>query len=121
METLRRAAIYAEPPALARELADRLVARTEVAGAEAMAAFDAGYFIEVIHQLTFIRKSDPLSGRDGYTLARRSLAGASDPAAVEYGLSLMVRGFPNDHFRKAKLGAQKGSLLALNVERLEVR
>ena len=121
METLRRAAIYAETPRLAIELADHLVARTKVAGADAMARFDAGYFVEVTHQLASVRKSDPLVGRDGYALAKQSLDDAKDPAAVEYALSLMVKGFPNDHFRKAKLGAKQGSLLALNVQRLEAR
>jgi hypothetical protein len=121
METLRRAAIYAETPARAVELADRLMARTKEAGAHELAAFDAGYFIEVTHQLPGSRKSDPLAGRDGYTLAKQSLTKAKDVAAVEYGLSLMIPGFPNEHFAKAKLGAKQGSLLAVNVRELEAR
>lgn len=117
METLRRAAIYADSPALAIELSNQLVARTK--GSDPMAAFDAGYFIEAVHQLAPSRKSDPLAGKDGYALAKLSLARANDTAALEYGLSLMVGRFPNDHFRKAKLAAKQGSLLAQNLQRLE--
>ena len=121
METLRRAAIYADSRALAVELADRLAARVEEAAASGLAAFDAGYFIEATHQLASIRKADPLAGRDGYALAKQSLATTKDVAAVEYGLSLMLGKFPNDHFVKAKSGAKQGSLLALNVQKLETR
>jgi hypothetical protein len=119
METLRRAAIYAESPALAVELSDKLVARTKAAGADPLAAFDAGYFHEVTHQLAPIRKTDPLAGREGYALAKQSLSRTKEPAAVEYGLSLMMPRFPNDHFAKAKQGAKEGSLLAANVRKLE--
>lgn len=58
-ETLRRAAIYAaRQPRLADELAMRLLARTldsEAAGKPEPAAwFDAGYFVETVHQAGFI-------------------------------------------------------------------
>jgi hypothetical protein len=116
METLRRAAIYAGATPLASQLADALVNRTGP-----LASFDAGYFIEAVHQLEPINKSDPLAGRDGYSLARKSLANAADTAAIEYGLSLMQahHSWPNEHFRKAKAGAKPGSLLDLNVKQFE--
>jgi hypothetical protein len=116
METLRRAAIYASATPLANQLADTLRSRTG-----SLASFDAGYFIEAVHQLASITKSDPLAGIDGYSLAKKSLATANDTAAVEYGLSLMQAHttWPNEHFRKAKAGAKPGSLLAVNMRRLE--
>ena len=116
METLRRAAIYAGATPVASQLADALRNRTGP-----LASFDAGYFIEAVHQLASINKSDPLTGIDGYSLAKKSLATATDTAAVEYGLSLMQAhtNWPNEHFRKAKAGAKQGSLLAINMRRLE--
>jgi hypothetical protein len=121
METLRRAAIYASGnPALTRALAQRLVERTKQTQSDSLASFDAGYFIEAVHQNAPMAKSDPLAGMDGYLLAKNGLQG-KDVAAVEYGLAL-IRGYtawPNEHYRNAVLGAKEGSLLAANLLRFE--
>ena len=63
LETLRRAAIYAvKKEGLTEDLIARLLARaadSEAAGKpEAMAWFDAGYFVEAMRQMAFIRKYD---------------------------------------------------------------
>jgi hypothetical protein len=121
METLRRAAIYASRnPGLTRELAQRLVERTKQTQPESLAFFDAGYFIEAVHQNAPIAKIDPLSGMDGYVLAKKGLP-SKDVAAVEYGLALIRAhtAWPNEHYRNAVLGAQEGSLLAANLLRFE--
>jgi hypothetical protein len=117
METLRRAVIYSgQKPELMLDLASRLIERSNKSHAEPLAAFDVGYFIETAHQYS---KNDPLKGMDGYSLARKSVATATDPAAVEFGLSLMRASvsWPNDHYRNAVLGAKEGSLLATNLVR----
>ena len=67
METLRRAVIYAatkEP--LTQDLAHRLIERSEQANADPLAAFDAGYFIEAVHQYRETRSLE----RDGWLFAR---------------------------------------------------
>jgi len=66
METLRRAALYAAAHTrLADEVASKLLARTldgEAAGkADALAWFDAGYFVETVRQATFVYRYDMLS------------------------------------------------------------
>ena len=117
METLRRAVIYAaSTPELTKQLAGQLVDRAKRSQSGSLAYFDAGYFIEASHQHAMTGKPDPLAGMDGYSLAKKSL-GARDVAAVEYGLAL-TRAFvswPNDHYRNAVVGAQEGSLLAINL------
>jgi hypothetical protein len=115
METLRRAAIYAgQKPELTLDIASRLMERSKQTNADPLAAFDAGYFIETVHQYS---KDDPLKGMDGYSLARTSLTTAKDVSSVEFGLSLMRadQGWPNDHLRNAVRGASEGSLLAVNL------
>jgi hypothetical protein len=119
METLRRSVFYSgEKAGIARQLSDLLVERANKPGADPLAAFDAGYFIETMHQYAH-DKSDPLKGMDGYALAKKSLSSARDVAAVEYGLALMqaMKSWPNDHYRNAVRGAKEGSLLAINLAR----
>jgi murein DD-endopeptidase MepM/ murein hydrolase activator NlpD len=69
METLRRAALYAaKEPRLVNELTARLTARAldaEAAGkSDAMAWFDAGYFVETVRQATFVYRYDMLSPQE---------------------------------------------------------
>lgn len=121
METLRRAAIYSSAsPEVTKRLAGELVQRTKRTQSGSLAFFDAGYFIEAVHQYATFAKSDPLSGLDGYSLARKALGG-NDIAAIEYGLALIRAhaAWPNDHYRNAVLGAKEGSLLAANLLRFE--
>jgi len=120
METLRRAVIYSgKKREIALDLASRLKQRADKPQADPLAAFDAGYFIEAMHQYGPILGADPLKGMDGYSIARKSVGQAKDVAAVEYGLALMqaTKSWPNDHYRNAVLGAMEGSLLAKNLLR----
>ena len=66
METMRRAAIYsASKTGAAEALTARLMARTLDAEArrqpDALAWFDAGYFVESLRQATFVYRHDMLS------------------------------------------------------------
>ena len=122
METLRRAAVYSgKDSAAGLELANRLMARAltnEVKGQhDSLALFHAGYFIESMKQMSHMTKSTAFAGLDGYDLAKRSLPGLPDKLAAEYALGLMQAetAWPNDHIRRAVMGAQDGSLLAQNV------
>ena len=114
METLRRAAIYAaREKRRAEELTSRLLARTldaEAAGkADALAWFDAGYFVETLRQATFVYRYDMLSPKeraewklrgeegslDGYAWVQKAIRlGGKD---MERAASLMVE------YRKADL------------------
>ena len=122
METLRRAAVYSSKnTAAALELANHLMARalaSEVKGQNnSLALFDAGYFVESMKQMSHMSKSNAFSGIDGYDWAKRSLPGLQDKLAAEYALGLMQAetSWPNEHIRRAVLGAQEGSLLAQNL------
>lgn len=122
METLRRAAVYSGKDAAAGfELASRLLARaltSETRGENnSLALFDAGYFVESMKQMALITKAPMFAGIDGYDWAKRSLPGLQDKLAAEYALGLMssVGSWPNEHIRRAVMGAQEGSLLAENL------
>jgi len=124
METLRRAAVYAEKDAASGlELANRLIARAldaEVKGhPNSQALFDAGYFVESMKQLGPRLKANSLPAIDGYEWTKRSVPGLQDKLAAEYALGLMqsAGGWPNEHIRRAVTGAQDGSLLAQNLAR----
>jgi len=124
METLRRATVYANRnPAAGMELASRLVARAldaELKGQNnSLALFDAGYFIESMKQMSLITKSTTFASIDGYDWAKRSLPGLQDKLTAEYALGLMEMSapWPNEHIRRAAMGAQEGSLLAQNILR----
>lgn len=118
METLRRAAIYgARQPQVAAELAVRLLARAMREEGNALAAFDAGYYLESLRQMNHISKNLSLADIRGYEWMERSISRLSDKAAGEYALALASseRGWPNAHFRAAVEGAKEGSLLATNL------
>lgn len=77
METLRRAAVYSKRnPRVGMELANRLMARAlteELKGQpDALALFDAGYFVESMKQLEHITKSNFFPGIDGYEWVKRT-------------------------------------------------
>lgn len=131
METLRRAAIYAtaqmrgwdkgkyttEDRAAATELFTALRERTQNATgpAQAMALFDAGFFVETL------RHANLDLGVDGYALIAKAgeLKGA-DPE-IEFALAL-ASSWPQQkashdvHLARARQGAASGTLLASNLQ-----
>ncbi|HWQ35644.1 MAG TPA: hypothetical protein VNQ79_22550 [Blastocatellia bacterium] len=130
METMRRAAIYAiwsqrdsemhyklKNASAARELLDRLLARTRTGKADALALFDAGYFAE-----TWKNAADPRnpSGVDGYSLVQKAIAQRSSDGAMEFAAALITsmssdKTAQRAHLQKAVNAAPEGSLLARNL------
>lgn len=132
METIRRAVVYAsrgleglegnkgysnEDKALAFELISRLTARALNADAEgradALAWFDAGYFVESCEQAGLH------TGLGGYDWVKKALQMRGKDAEIEFAAALICtmknRGSQDEHLQKATAGASKGSLLAVNI------
>ncbi len=136
METLRRAALYArKDPSLEKHLLLKLRARkfdSEANGKpNALAWFDAGYFVETLKQrdMTFRRLADGSSepvyhpnvarNIDGYAWVRKALALSGDDPSMEFAAAV-ITSWPrqkshDEHLRKAVAGATDGSLLARNL------
>jgi hypothetical protein len=120
METLRRAAIYAESnPRISEELAGKLMARAKSAG-DAPALFDAGYLLETYRELgSMTRRGFVASAGNGYTLVQRALKLRGNDAEMEFAAALIAQGHRNgmgrEHLRRALAGAREGSLLARNL------
>jgi hypothetical protein len=137
METLRRAALYATGDAKAGEaLIAGLVERTRQNPSDALAWFDAGYFIEASRQArgknepefwsrfleaTGIRSNAAgvLGTKTGYDAIAKALdLGKNDPA-MEYAAALVTwyprRAEHDRHLQRAAAGAAEGSLLAENL------
>jgi phosphoglycolate phosphatase-like HAD superfamily hydrolase len=134
METMRRAAIYAEQDAaVAEALLAAVLERTTTpqadARATALAWFDAGYLLETYRQLEKVYQHGMRSAQgrgfsmvpvehadlDGYALVRRALAQV--PAAeIEFAASLMTQQpLASAHRNRAASGAAPDSLLARNL------
>jgi hypothetical protein len=134
METIRRAVVYAgrgleglegrkgyssEDKSLAFALISRLSARALDAEMEgkpnALAWFDAGYFIETC------RQAGIESGLSGYGWVKKALAMRGSDAEIEFAAALICTmkgsGDHRPHLSKATAGAAKGSLLAVNLEK----
>jgi len=124
METLRRAGIYATKDArLASELTNRLLARAldaEASGkSDALAWFDAGYFVETIRQATFVYRYNMLSPTeqaawqlrgetprlDGYPWVQKAIR--SGGISMDYALSLMTEFRAEDLKSKGALTVSK--------------
>ena len=120
METLRRAAVYsAKDTSAGLDLGSRLMARALTSEAKgesnSIALFDAGYFVESMKQMSLISIVSLFASVDGSDWVKRSVPGLQDKLVAEYALGLMDSEWPNEHIRRAILGAQEGSLLAENV------
>jgi hypothetical protein len=137
METLRRAALYAAGDAKAGEaLMAVLVERTHQSPADALAWFDAGYFVEASRQArgknepefwsrfleaTGIRSNAAgvLGTKTGYDAIAKAIDLSKDDPAMEYAAAL-VSWYPrreehDRHLQRAAAGAAEGSLLAKNL------
>ena len=137
METLRRAALYAAGDAEAGEaLLTGLVERTQRNPADALAWFDAGYFVEASRQArgrnqpefwsrfleaTGIRSNaaEGLGTKTGYDAIARAIVLGGDDPAMEYAAALVTwyprRTEHDGHLQRAAVGAAEGSLLAKNL------
>jgi hypothetical protein len=133
METLRRAALYATlDPTAARALTSALLARAKEKGAagkpDALALFDAGYFVETLKQTAPISSSAAAAAAevrhvDGYALVRESLAMSRNDPAIEFAAALITshpaRPGHDEHAQRARAGVQGNVLLASNIGQLQ--
>jgi hypothetical protein len=137
METLRRAALYASDDAEAGEALLRgLVERTQRNQADALAWFDAGYFVEASRQAHgknepgFWSRSLEASGirsnaaavlgtKTGYDAIAKAIELSRDDPSMEYAAALVTlyprRAEHDGHLQRAAAGAGEGSLLAKNL------
>ncbi len=124
METLRRATVYCrDAPGLAHELLSHLQARVLAAqadgGRDALAWFDAGYFVESMKQIGFIESNK--AGRafgsiDGYAWIQQAIGLSGDVPAMEFAAALVHYERPEEHLEKAYRSTAKGSLVRRNLE-----
>ena len=131
METLCRAAIYAsQDAAVASALVDRLSLKAK---ADPLAALDAAYLIEALHQVTMLDQmiefrgriagvKAVLKGRDALPLLARAVqAQPSDPSvAFAAALIAMDKDKPayGTYAARARSGASQDALLARNIKHL---
>jgi len=124
METLRRAALYAqndEPSA--KQLLLKLVARANSAtsATAAMANFDAGYFAATLDQLHWIKKdfSNPAQGLGAYALIKKALQARPKDAQMNFAAALLTLEGPlpdqRDYAQMAISGSSSDPLLARNL------
>ncbi len=133
METLRRATIYTvwskydqkvgyamNNDQTAGELLERLLARVREAErkgqTDALALFDAGYFVESWkNSVSAENKGAPKI--DGYTMVNKASSLRGTDATMEFAAALMIRDKTGQraHLQKAVAGAPEGSLLARNI------
>jgi hypothetical protein len=137
METLRRAAIYAlRDEKVADRLLAKLVDRTHKsesgARADALAWFDAGYFVETLKQAAPIaRDRSPEQAKaiaalvetvDGYAMVQKSLTLRGSDPAIEFAAAVITlnrdRANQPAHAAKAREGAKQDALLAQNIDML---
>ncbi len=124
METLRRATVYGRnAPGLAHELLSHLQARVLAAQADgrrdALAWFDAGYFVESMKQIGFIERNKggrAFVGLDGYAWIQQAIGLSGDVPAMELAGALVRYERPEEHLEKAYRLTAKGSLVRRNLE-----
>jgi len=124
METLRRAALYAQKdPAAAKQLLLKLIARADSANnsTAAIANFDAGYFAATLDQLHWINKdfANPAQGVDAYTLVKKALQAQPNEAQMNFAAALVTLDGPvseqREYAQRAIAGARSNPLLARNL------
>lgn len=133
METLRRAAIYAmRDEKVADQLLTRLVDRTRRSEsgvkADALAWFDAGYFVETFRQAAPISRDNGaalaalVAKVDGYPMVQKSLTLRGSDPAIEFAAAIITltrdRADQPTHAAKAREGVQQDALLAQNIDML---
>jgi hypothetical protein len=125
METLRRAALYAQnDPVVSKQLLLKLLGRSNTAGNSAQAAlasFDAGYVAETLNQVSSIHKgaANPAQGFDGFSLVKKAIQLRGDDPQMAFAAALITLDGPaaehQDYAQKAIAGAKSDPLLARNL------
>jgi hypothetical protein len=132
METLRRAAIYAQRDTqVAKRLLLSLKARTDANQSDALAQFDYGYLIETYKQLQWARSvgmtvwgrgewSNPAAGVDGYASVMKAIELRGQDPQMEFAAAIITlndhKGDHEAHAQKAWAGAKEDALLSRNLE-----
>jgi hypothetical protein len=132
METLRRAAIYAErDPALTARLLQQMLDRGRMAPkahGDPLASFDAGYLVETYRQLALVSKERGAGIRalvddiDGYGMIARRLTGQPSDPALQFAAAVVA--FERDRngytglLKSARSAAERDQLVARNIDRL---
>lgn len=137
METIRRAMIYAEwakvdhkvnyaarDHTVTKALFEKLKARADAAERagkpDALAIFDAGYFIESWRNI--VSKDATIPAVNGYEMIKKASAMRNADATMEFAAALITshtdKALQQQHLQKAIVGASEGSLLAINLVRL---
>jgi len=134
METLRRAAIYAsQDPAVASALVETLGAKARATQPDTLAALDAAYLVEALHQITMTGPSgefrDRIAGVKRVIAAHEAApfvaqavqARPSDPT-VAFAAALITMGRDKQAYgvyaARARAGASQDALLARNLNHL---
>lgn len=127
METLRRAAIYAErnpqaAQALLSQLEDRAEGTKTAGKPNPLTLFDLGYFTESYRQAALTAHSSGQLGgkRNGSEFVERALALRGPDAEMEFAAAMVLSGagFRDaalQHLEQAAAGAADGSLLEKNL------
>jgi hypothetical protein len=125
METLRRAAIYAQKDSqAARDLFARLSSRMESAGtgrSDSLAYFDLGYFTAAYKQAGMNHPPVDFSSKlDSYELIIRAVKSRGSDPEMEFGAALVAsvsghRDVANQFIAKSAAAATDGSFLATNL------
>jgi hypothetical protein len=136
METLRRAAVYAsQDPAVAAALLDKLSAnaRASQKPADDLAALDAAYLIEALHQFTMLGQSAEfrdripgvtrvLAARDATPFVEQAVRARPDDPSVAFAAALISLGSDKHAYERyaarARAGAAQDALLARNLDHL---
>jgi|HubBroStandDraft_5_1064220.scaffolds.fasta_scaffold59813_1 hypothetical protein len=132
METLRRAAIYAQSDTgVAKHLLLSLKSRVQENENDALGQFDFGYLAECYKQIQWARSkgmtmwgsgpgSNPAVGVDGYASVKKAIQMRGQDPEMEFAAALItVTSSQQDHdqhARKAVAGAKEDALLASNIE-----
>lgn len=135
METLRRAAIYAsQDPAVASALVDRLSAKARASQpGDALAALDAAYLIEALHQVTMTGPNgefrDRIAGvarviaeREARPFVAQAVQARPSDPAVAFAAALITMGRDKQAYgvyaTRARAGVSQDALLARNINHL---
>jgi hypothetical protein len=136
METLRRAAIYAsQDPAVASALVEKLTAQAGKGrtATGALAALDAAYLIEALHQITMLGQSgefrDRIAGvkrvlaeRDAAPFVTQAVQARPSDPAVAFAAALITMGTDRQasgaYAARARAGVSQDALLARNINHL---
>jgi hypothetical protein len=111
MENIRRAVIYAaQNRRVAEQLLAEVMARANLAGADRLAVFDAGYLVETFKQATHLY-GRAVTADDGYRMVQRAIEMGPPVPEMEFAAALMTTGaISTAHVQRARAAAPSTEL-----------